>query len=1002
MRLSDGDEDPRLGRTVGERYRIVRRIGEGGMGVVYEAEDTRDARRVALKCVHAHLASQRDVLARFEREAKAATAIGNEHIVEVLDTGRLDDGSAFMVLELLAGNDLASEIAAGGPLSIGRAAHVATQIADALYVAHGMGVIHRDLKPENIFLVDPRGRDFVKVLDFGISKIREAEGGGQVTTLTRTGTTVGTPYYMAPEQAQGRKDVDHRVDVYALGVILFRALTGQHPFDDESYPMLVLKICTEAPPPVQRYRPDVPAELAAVIEKMLAKESADRHRSMHDVGEALAPFLTLRAPPVLADAPGTRATRASALGGAQRVDSPLARAETVAATGASGTGSGASVGSIASASAAGASGWQSGPGLPAAGREPSPGPAPDPADDDEVAIPGARRAGRSQNAVIWLLVSVAVAALAGMAVLVFTGERDEPIETSAELPEPAPPRTKALVAPTRGGIGWSWVNPMPRAMPTWYDVDVAASELVAMVGFAGEAARWQQGTMFRWRTGTDVSLFGVAWTGTREAIAVGDEGEIRVLRLEGEAQRVESGTTEALRSIVATSPTEAWVTGDAGTLLRLAAYEAHRVETATESDLLAVHPRGQALFVVGETGTILRVEGDQVVAETSGTEATLRAVGGCNDGDLYAAGDDGRVLRRRADGRWEILQHDFREPWAGLTCDRARGRAVAVGLRGGVLLIAGNRTVRLSSGTDRSLHDVSSARESATWIVGDGGRLMKVMDDHVVTLTSGPTSSIQDVGALGGALVAVGEWGRILREERNGVVEGRSPTKAALASVARLGEDRLLAAGDYGAIVTIRYDTAELVESPSGHSWRDLVSDGQVVLGVGTDGGLLRGTPGAFDVSRVPRAGTLWAVSGAPSDAIAVGDEGVVVALTERGMQRIACGVDVSLRGVSKTDAGTWIVGDQGVILRLEGRRCVAERSASAAEPMLNGIGIGPYGRPIAVGNRGTALERTDQGEWSPIDLDVGRTNLRGIYRGDRDVFIAGAGGVILRHVRLD
>jgi serine/threonine-protein kinase len=992
--LNDVDEDPRLGRTVGARYRIVRRIGEGGMGVVYEAEDTRDARRVALKCVHAHLASHRDVLARFEREAKAATAVGNEHIVEVLDTGRLDDGSAFMVLEYLSGSDLASEIADGGPLTIGRATHVATQIADALYVAHGMGVIHRDLKPENIFLVDPRGRDFVKVLDFGISKIREAEG-GQVTALTRTGTTVGTPYYMAPEQAQGHKDVDHRVDVYALGVILFRALTGQHPFDDESYPMLVLKICTEAPPPVQRYRPDVPLELAAVIEKMLAKDPADRHRSMRDVGEALGPFRELRDPPVLTGAPGTRATRASALGGGARVDSPLARAETVAAT--------RVAGAVSTAGAAGAGGWQSGPGLPIAGSPVLPGSssAPDPA-DEEVVIPGAPRAGRSQNAVLWLLLAVGIAALAGMALLVFTSERDEPIEQEAELPEPAPPRTKALVAPAGSGIGWSWVNPMPRAMPTWYDVDVAASELVAMVGFAGEAARFQQGTMFRWRTGTDVSLFGVAWTGAREAIAVGDEGELRVLRLEGEAQRIDSGTTEALRSIVATSPTEAWVTGDAGTLLRLAAYEAHRVETATDRDLLAAHLRGQALFVVGEAGTILRVEGDTITSETSGTEATLRAIGGCNDGDLYAVGDEGRVLRRRADGRWEILQHDLREPWAGLACDRAHGRAVAVGLRGGVLLIAGKRVVRLASGTDRSLHEVGSAHGSATWVVGDGGRLMKVMDDHVVTLTSGPTSSIQDVGALGGALVAVGEWGRILREQRNGVVEGRSPTKAALASVAPLGEDRLLAAGDYGAIVTIRYDTAELVESPSGHSWRDLVSDGQIVLGVGTDGGILRGTPGAFDVSRVPRAGTLWAVSGTPSDAIAVGDEGVVVALAERGMQRISCGVDVSLRGVSKTPAGTWIVGDEGVILRLDGRRCVAERAPTAGAPTLNGIGIGPYGRPIAVGNRGTALERTEAGTWSPIDVDVGRNNLRGIYRGDRDVFIVGAGGVILRHVRLD
>ncbi len=970
MTVAQGDDDPRIGLVAGGRYRILRRIGEGGMGAVYEAELVGGGGRVAIKCLHAHLAGHGEVVARFRREALAATSIGHEHIIEVLEVGELDDGGLYMVLELLAGRDLAAAIHREGPLPVGRLVRVVSQICDALAVAHDKGIIHRDLKPENIYLVE-RGSDpdFVKVLDFGVSKFRDV-GEGHVTAMTRTGTTVGTPYYMAPEQAQARKDIDHRVDVYALGVILFRGLTGQHPFDDESYPMLVLKICTEAPPPVRRYRRDVTPELEAVVLRMLAKDPDDRFPDTRAVREALEPFRGLDDAPALLDAPGTRTLRAAALERGQRVDSPLARADTALA---SGPGS-----------------WQSGPGFPAA-------PDDDPEDDPLAPVVSASGV---PTAMRWVLLAAAALTVVSLGVAAFTMERDEPVERDAALPDPAPPRTKALVAPGHGGIGWTWVNPLPRAMPPWYDVDVAGRDLVAMVGFAGEAARFEGGTMLRWRTGTDASLHGVAWSSPREAIAVGDEGTILVLRREGEPQRADSGTDRALRDVVATSPTEAWVTGDDGALLRLSAYQAEVVDTGTDRDLLAAHLRGSELFVVGEAGALLRVVDGRVSEETSGTEVTLRAIGGCARGDLYAGGDEGRLLRRRSDGTWEPVTHEGREPWAAIACDRER--AVAVGLRGGVLLLAGKRTVRLDTGTDRSLHGVSSARGAETWIVGDGGRLMRVMEDHVRTLTAGPTGSIQDVGTLGGALVAVGEWGRILREHQDGFREAQSPTKAALAAVAPLGEDTLLAAGDYGAVVSVRWDGAELVPSPPDHSWRDLVSDGQVVLGVGTDGGVLRGRPGAFEVTVVRDAGTLWAVAGTPDDAVAVGDGGLVVQLGARGTSRIACPVDVSLRGVVRAPSGTWAVGEQGAIVRVEPGGCVVERPPRDGGELLNGVGIGPHGRPLAVGNQGVALERTEAGEWQPPDLDVGRVNLRNVFRTDRDAYIVGAGGLVVRHVLVD
>ncbi|AKF08428.1 serine/threonine-protein kinase [Sandaracinus amylolyticus] len=294
-------KDPWIGATLDGRYRVLRKIAEGGMGAVYEGEQIALQRRVAIKVLHAHLARDADIVVRFRREALATTQIGHPHIVEVLDLGEMDDGSLFMVLELLEGRDLARVLKDEGPLSVARAAKIVVQVCEGVAAAHAKGIVHRDLKPENVFLTTREGdSDFVKVLDFGVSKIRDAIDGADART--RTGTALGTPYYMAPEQAQGKRDVDHRADVYAVGVILFRILTGHHPFDDTSYPMLVLKICTEPAPRIAEWRTDVPRELVALVERMLAKEPNDRPASITSVRDALLPLRASDAAPALTGA----------------------------------------------------------------------------------------------------------------------------------------------------------------------------------------------------------------------------------------------------------------------------------------------------------------------------------------------------------------------------------------------------------------------------------------------------------------------------------------------------------------------------------------------------------------------------------------------------------------------------------------------------------------------------------------------------------------------------
>jgi hypothetical protein len=280
---------------------------------------------------------------------------------------------------------------------------------------------------------------------------------------------------------------------------------------------------------------------------------------------------------------------------------------------------------------------------------------------------------------------------------------------------------------------------------------------------------------------------------------------------------------------------------------------------------------------------------------------------------------------------------------------------------------------------------------------------MHVMEDHLRTLTDGPTAPLWDLSDIGGALVAVGEWGRIVRQHEEGFrLDEESPTDAALASLARIGRSRLLAVGDLGALVSIRHDGAELVTSPTDTSYRDVVSDGEQILAVGTNGGILRGSIGALVPSRVPEAGDLWAVTGKPDDAIAVGDEGLVLRIDADRSTRVPCNVSASLRGVMQSGEGTWAVGTGGTIVRIEPGGCEIEAGTQEEAPTLNDIAPGVQGHPMAVGNLGVAIERTAEGRWQSAGLAVGRGNLRAIHRDERSVYVVGAGGIIVRHILLD
>lgn len=234
------------GQVVADRYKLLAPLGRGGMGAVWRAEHVKLRSAVALKRMDPAIAQHEEAIARFEHEAQAAAALRSTHVVQILDHG-VDHGVPYIAMELLHGESLAERLARMGVLGAAQTITIMSQVARAVSRAHEAGIVHRDLKPDNIFLVNEGEQEVVKVLDFGIAKRKNTEG-EQTGPRTRTGALIGTPYYMSPEQARGNKTVDHRSDLWAMGVIAYECLFGRRPFESESLGDLVLKICSEPVP----------------------------------------------------------------------------------------------------------------------------------------------------------------------------------------------------------------------------------------------------------------------------------------------------------------------------------------------------------------------------------------------------------------------------------------------------------------------------------------------------------------------------------------------------------------------------------------------------------------------------------------------------------------------------------------------------------------------------------------------------------------------------------
>ena len=296
-----------VGKILLGKLEVLRKIGGGGMGVVYEVVHRLTGHRRALKVVHAKYADRPRFMKRLLREAKVAGTLQSPYVVETYDAGRLEDGSAYVLMELLEGRSLYQLMQDEGRLAPRRLAEIMSQVAEGMSVAHAANIVHRDLKPENIFVIQEEDRERVKILDFGVSKFEEAED--SPTRLTIEGTLVGTPYYMSPEQAAGRA-VDARTDVYAMGVMMYEALTGRLPFEAESVGALFVKIGAGEYVPLSVRRPELEEAWRALVERALHRDPEQRFPTSealrHELVQRLGGGTTAARAKTLSD--GARAT----------------------------------------------------------------------------------------------------------------------------------------------------------------------------------------------------------------------------------------------------------------------------------------------------------------------------------------------------------------------------------------------------------------------------------------------------------------------------------------------------------------------------------------------------------------------------------------------------------------------------------------------------------------------------------------------------------------------
>ena len=333
--MADEKKDALIGEIIGGSYKIEAKLGAGGMGTVYLASHTRVDRQFAIKVLNFKLSDDKTAVQRFEREAMLGSRLGHEHITQVIDFNHTEEGFPFIVMELLEGEDLSERLKREKSLSLVETASIIRQVCMALDAAHEESVVHRDMKPENIFLCARRGGGVaVKVMDFGVSKVLSSD-----SVVTAHSTLLGTPWYMAPEQAEGKVDqMDHRTDLFSVGLILYHMLSGKMPFEGDSVPAILFQVVYSTPDPIGEVMPDLPVQVQEIITKAISKKREERYQSAEALVKALEEALGDQWNEVLIQEVGTEVTgkhrKVRVTGPQAAVDDPsLGTQDTMCATG---------------------------------------------------------------------------------------------------------------------------------------------------------------------------------------------------------------------------------------------------------------------------------------------------------------------------------------------------------------------------------------------------------------------------------------------------------------------------------------------------------------------------------------------------------------------------------------------------------------------------------------------------------------------------------------------
>jgi serine/threonine protein kinase len=289
------DPSLRPGALIAGRYRLERLLGEGGMAIVWEATHTVTQRGVAMKFLRESLRDKEELRVRFHREASAASALHHPNVVEIVDVFDYEEGAPVMVMELFHGETLGDKLERDERLSLEETAALIVPVISAVGAAHALGIVHRDLKPDNVFLSQGPAGQVVKVLDFGIAKLTNGAGARQLRT--EAGSMLGTPCYMAPEQAQGNEVVDHRADIWSLGVMLYECLSGTRPIEGDDLVQVVTRLVSAAIMPLERLAPHLPHDVAATVMQMLARDPARRPADLSEVSRLFSTYTRTVAPP---------------------------------------------------------------------------------------------------------------------------------------------------------------------------------------------------------------------------------------------------------------------------------------------------------------------------------------------------------------------------------------------------------------------------------------------------------------------------------------------------------------------------------------------------------------------------------------------------------------------------------------------------------------------------------------------------------------------------------